>query len=100
MQGNESENSNTQNFIRYMANPRAFTLKKWFYDLLKLDYGAHDQIIERVSGSLATEKDVADFSRLVGQVFEIGYKKAIEDYRSQLEAMGLKVHIVAPGETN
>ena len=79
-----------------MSNPKAFTLKKWFYDLLKLNYMAHDAIIERVATSLTTEKDLEDFGKLVGQVYEIGYRKAVEDYREQFEKLGLKVTIVAP----
>jgi hypothetical protein len=84
------------NMMKYMANPKAFTLKKWFYDLLKLNYSNHDQIIERVSTSLVTEKDVEDFGKLIGQVYEIGYRKAVDDYRKQLEDMGLKIQIVVP----
>lgn len=97
-----SENENNQNnLMRYMANPKAFTIKKWFYELLKLNYAAHDQIIERVSSSLVTEKDLNDFSKLIGQVFETGYRKAVDDYRKQFEEMGLKIQIVAPkNDTN
>jgi hypothetical protein len=89
------------NLIKYMSNPRAFTLRKWFYDLLKINYIAHDNIIERVSSALVTEKDLEEFGKLIGQVFETGYKKAVDDYRKQMEEMGLKVHIVAPkSDTN
>lgn len=77
-----------------MSNPKAFTLKKWFYDLLGISYSSHDQIIERVATSLATDKDVEDFGKLVGQVYQCGYKKAVEDYQSQLEELGLKIKIV------
>jgi hypothetical protein len=89
-----SENKN--NLMKYMANPKAFTIKKWLYELLNLNYASHDQIIERVSYSLITEKDLEDFSKLIGQVYETGYKKAVEDYRKQFEDMGLKIQIVIP----
>lgn len=82
--------------MRYMANPKAFTIKKWFYELLKMNYASHDQIIERISSSLVTEKDLQDFSKLIGQVYDTGYRKAVEDYRKQFEDMGLKVQIVVP----
>jgi hypothetical protein len=61
------------NLIRYMSNPRAFTLRKWFYELLKINYASHDTIIERVSSSLVTERDLEDFGKLIGQVYETGY---------------------------
>jgi len=90
----EKQEGQNSNFIRYMSNPKSFTLKKWFYELLKLDYTEHDTIIERIATSLTTQKDLEDFGKLVGQVYEIGYKKAVADYREQFEKMGLKVHIV------
>lgn len=83
------------NFIRYMANPKAFTLKRWFYDMLKFNYAAHDVIIERVASSLDTDKDLEDFGRLIGQVFETGYRKALEDYRKQAEDLGFTVQFVS-----
>lgn len=91
-----SESDNQNNLMRYMANPKAFTIKKWFYELLKMNYASHDQIIERISSSLVTEKDLQDFSKLIGQVYDTGYRKAVEDYRKQFEDMGLKVQIVVP----
>lgn len=88
------------NYVNYMSNPRAFTLKKWFYDLLKLDYVMHDTIIERVASALTTNKDVEDFGKLIGQVYETAYKKAVEDYRGQVEKLGLAVNIVMPSPEN
>lgn len=84
------------NVMKYMSNPKAFTLRKWFYDLLKINYSIHDQIIERVSTSLTTEKDLEDFGKLIGQVYENGYRKAVEDYREQIEKTGLKVQLIDP----
>lgn len=89
-------NSGTANFIKYVSNPKAFTLKKWFYELLGMDYAAHDQIIERVATSLTTEKDLEEFGKLIGQVYELGFRKAIEEYAKEAERVGLKVSIVPP----
>jgi hypothetical protein len=90
------ENTNASNFVKYASNPKAFTLKKWFYDLLKMNYSSHDAIIERVATSLTTDKDLEDFGKLVGQIFEMGFRKAIDEYAKEAEKMGLKVTIVAP----
>jgi len=83
-------------YSKYIANPRLYTLKKWFYELLGLSYSNHDTIIERISGSLTTQKDIEDFGKLVGQVYEIGYRKAIEDYKKEVEKLGMKIEIVSP----
>lgn len=81
------------NYAKYMSNPRCFTLKKWFAELLKKNYMQHDEIVERVSTSLLTDKDVESFGKVVMSVYEAGYKKAVEDYRSQFEKMGVKINI-------
>jgi len=94
------EDNSSNSIFRYMSNPKAFTLRKWFYELLKINYASHDSIIERISSSLVTEKDLDDFGKLIGQVYETGYKKAVEDYRKQVEQMGLKVSIVNPESVN
>lgn len=88
------------NLIKYMSNPRAFTLRKWFYDLLKVNYVDHDPIIERVGTSLTTQKDLEDFGKLIGQVYDTGYRKAVEDYKKEIEKLGLKVQVVVPDSVN
>lgn len=85
--------------VRYMSNPKSFTLKKWFIELLDKDYVPHDDVIERIASSLATEQDMKEFGNLITAVFEKGYRKAIEDYRGQIEKLGIKIHVV-PDESS
>lgn len=77
-----------------MSNPKSFTLKKWFVELLKEDYIPHDTIIERTAMALTTDKDIEDFGKLIGQVYEKGYRKAIEDYKGEIEKLGFKLNMV------
>ena len=84
---------NKSNFVKYMSNPRCFTLKKWFLDLLKTDCTQHIEIIERVSTSLLTDSDVEKFGKLMMNVYENAYKKAVEDYKVEFEKMGVKISI-------
>ena len=77
-----------------MANPRCYTLKKWFSELLKNeDYPQHDEIIERVATALLTDRDVDRFGKLVMNVYETAYKKAVDDYKEEFEKMGVKITI-------
>ena len=87
------ENAKQSNLIKYMSNPRSFTLKRWFVELLKEDYLPHDVIVERVASSLITERDVQDFGKLITAIYEKAYRKAVEDYRSQAEQIGLKISV-------
>ena len=82
--------------MKYMVNPHGFTLRKWFYDLLGIDYNQHDPIVERVAASLTTAKDLEDFGKLIGQVYYAGFMKAFEEYRKQAEQFGLNVTLSPP----
>lgn len=90
---NQEFQESKSNIVKYMANPRCYTLKKWFSELLKAEYIQHDEVIERVSTSLLTDKDVEKFGKLIMNVYETAYKKAVEDYRGEFEKMGVKVTI-------
>ena len=78
-----------------MSNPKAFTLKKWFVELLGHNYPLHDDIVERVATSLATESDMKQFGSLITAVFEKGYRKAVDDYKGQVEKLGLRITIAS-----
>lgn len=82
------------NILKYAANPRAFTLKKWFVELLQGRYPKNDAIIERISMAIATDKDLQEFGRLVIDVYETAYLKAVNDYKKEFERMGVKINIV------
>lgn len=86
------------NLMRYMANPRAFALKKWFSGIMQSHYEKHEPIIERVATSIVTEADLQAFGALMGDLFEIGYMKAVNDYRDELEKMGVSIKVVPKTE--
>jgi hypothetical protein len=91
---NEAKNETKRdNFVRYMSNPRSFTLKKWFIELLKEEYPPFDAIVERIATSLITDKDLKDFGQLVTHIYAKAYRKAVEDYRKEIEKLGLKINI-------
>lgn len=76
-----------------MSNPRCFTLKKWFSELLKADYAQHNEIVERIATSMSTDADVTNFGNLIMNVYETAYKKAVSDYKTEFEKMGVKISI-------
>jgi len=81
--------------MKYLTNPKSYTLKKWFADILKNNYTQHnDLIIERVSAGLTTDRDLEDFGKLMIQIYESGYKKCLSDYESKFKEMGLDVKLI------
>lgn len=94
---NEERNEQAKKkLVQYMNNPKAFTLKKWFIELLGNRYPKHDPIIERVAMALSTDNDLKEFGALVAEVFEAGYFKAVNDYKEQAAKAGMEVKIVPP----
>ena len=91
----KSDDQKRSNFVNYMSNPKSFTLKKWFSELLKEDYPQHDQIIERVAVAITTDKDLKDFGKLVINIYEKAYHKAVQDYQEQAAQLGLKINVVS-----
>lgn len=85
------ENDKKNNYVRYMSNPRCYTIKRWLMEILKEEYTPHDMIVERVATSLTTDKDVEEFGKLIMQVYHKAYNRAVSDYREQAEKMGLKI---------
>jgi len=77
----------------YMQNPKGFAIRKWLADLLQSDYNAHDPIVERLAASLVTQKDLEDFGKLIGSVYSSGFMKAFNDYKNQLEKLGLNINL-------
>jgi hypothetical protein len=82
------------NVLKYMSNPKAFTLKKWLVELLKSRYMQHDNIVERVATALITEKDLTDFGAMITDLYEIAYQKAVSDCKEEFEKLGVTINIV------
>lgn len=61
-------------------------------------YPQNKDIVERIGHNLVTEKDFTDFMKLVVDVYESAYLKAVDQYRVYLEKIGIKVEVSHPNE--
>lgn len=77
-----------------MSNPQLGVLKKYMFEMLKERYPKHQLIIERVASSLVTPSDLEDFGKMIVDIYELGFLKAVNDYKSQVEKAGMKINIV------
>jgi hypothetical protein len=75
-------------------NLKGQALKKWMSELLKERYKNHELIIERVSHSITTDKDIQDFARVVVDLYEMGYLKCLNDYKGKLQELGIGVSVI------
>ena len=84
--------------MQNLMNPHSNVIKKYMFDILRERYGQNEEIIERIAPSLITQNDLTDFGKLVMDIYEIAYFKAIEEQSDILKKAGIKVNIT-PSET-
>jgi len=81
------------NWLNFMSNPMAHHIKRSMFELLKEKYGKHEQIVERVSHTLVTEKDMKDFLSMMVEIYEMGFVRAIDEQKDKLAKLGFGVRI-------
>ena len=77
----------------YMVNPRGHQIKRIMFEFLKERFAANEQIVERIGSSLMTENDMKDFLKMVTDIYEIAYFKAVNDHQEQLKKLGIAARI-------
>jgi hypothetical protein len=82
------------NWMDVINNPRGYTVKKTLFEFLKSRYAQNEDIIDRISYHLATEKDAKAFIQLMMDAYEIGYTTAVDQHKEQLAKVGIKVTVV------
>jgi len=80
-------------WTNYFSKSQVFHIKKVMFEIMQEKYQENEQIIERVAVSLATEKDTTDFLKMVADLYESAYMKAVRDHREQLEKIGLVANV-------
>ena len=82
-----------KDIVRHYLNSKSYAIKKYMAEILKEKYPQNENIIERISNCLTTEKDAQEFGILVGNIYEAAYKKAVGDYKEQLAKLGIEAVI-------
>lgn len=81
------------NWLDYMVNPRGHQLKRVMFEFLKERFAVNEQIVERIGSSLTTDADMKDFLKMVTDIYETAYFKAVNDHREQLQKLGITARI-------
>lgn len=81
--------------IPQSMNPYVPVAKKFLYDLAPLKFKQHEEILERTILALNHKKDIEDFLKLLADIYETGFSTSVEQHKSELTKLGLKVQIVA-----
>lgn len=86
-----SENKNS--FGDLLQNPRGLALKRLVWQILENKYAPYDDLMNRAAFFLVTEGDINLFSKMIADVYEVGYLKAVADYKEQLSKLGIQVNV-------
>ena len=81
-------------WMSYFSNARGNYIQKCIFEILKDRYSKHQNISERISVSLLTENDTKEFLSLLIDTYEIGYLKAVDDHKQQLEKLGFFIFLL------
>ena len=69
-------------------------MKKYVWELIKDNFGEHEETVEKICESISTAKDIEKIGKLFAAMYESGYMKCVEDHRGKLTSMGLKANVV------
>lgn len=83
-----------------LRNPAVLIMKKYLADILKERFPKHVEIIERIGLAMQTDKDIDSLGKLVADLYEVGYYKAVNDYQAQLANLGYNIKIGPPPAEN
>jgi len=67
--------------------------------MLKDRYPKNEDIISRLSTAIQTDKDLENFAGFVADLWEMGFLRAVDNYRTELAKVGYNVKVV-PGSQN
>jgi hypothetical protein len=82
-------------FAQMMQNPKSIALKKFMSHVIGEKVGLYDDILTRLSVSIVTDSDFKIFGEMINDVLGTGYRKAVDDYRSQLNKLGIEVSLIS-----
>lgn len=82
--------------MNMLTNQHGWAIKKYTHELIKERYLAHEELLTRICSSLVTERDVEGFAKLMADLYECGFLKALEENKAALEAVGYRMEIHPP----
>lgn len=83
-----------RNFNDLMGNSKTIAIKNLLIKVLNQKFLTYDDLISRIGHNLITDNDVNYFAKLISDLYEAGYMQCMNDYKSQLEALGIKINLV------
>ena len=78
-------------------NPYARMVKKYLVQMLEDRYTEQiDEATDRMVAALVTQKDAENLTKLLYEVYQTGYHKALDSTREAMAKKGMKIKIISP----
>jgi len=58
-------------------------------------YVKHEKFLEKLAKTITSKEELDELGKLVADIYECGFLKAFNEYRNQMEKLGMKMTIVA-----
>jgi hypothetical protein len=84
----------SNNWSQFMQNPKGMVLKKFMLQVMGDKVNPYDELLTRLGTVLITDNDIKIFGEMVNEVLGLGYRRAVEDYRTQLNKLGIEVSLL------
>lgn len=78
----------------FFQNPQSITIKRYLFEILQERYSKNEKFIDRIASTVITKEDYDGLGSFVTDIFEIGFLRAVNQYKDQLNKMGVRVNIV------
>lgn len=83
------------NWAQFMQNPKGIVLKKFMLQVMGDKINPYDELLTRIGTVLITDNDIKAFGDMINDVLGTGYRKAVDDYRTQLNKLGIEVNLIS-----
>jgi GTP1/Obg family GTP-binding protein len=75
-------------------NPQSIVIKKYLFEMLGERYIKNEKFIDRLTSVVTTKEDYENLGTFITDIFEVGFIRAVDQYKEQLAKIGMKVNIV------
>lgn len=92
----KKENGGGPSWLEALQNPRGMAVKRFMFQVLGDKFPPHDDLITRIATCLITDNDMIAFNKLVNDIYDIGFTKAIAEYKKiddRLTKMGIPITV-------
>lgn len=87
---------NTEDLINNYYRQQNGILKQYMAQLLDNRGAKYEPLIDRLGTMIVTQRDVEDFVKMMFDIYELGFLRAVREHEHLLQQLGYNVNVVHP----